>query len=114
MVVISLIALVMGVLGYNMKGVLEKGKAFRTEQSIERLYNVFQMGAAEGFSFTEIQGDLAYHVRTYGMAKNVDELLKDGWNVPLVIEIQQHGKEVKISSLRLQSYKEAQKSPTRS
>ncbi len=114
MVVISLIALVMGVLGYNMKGVLEKGKAFRTEQAIERLQNVFQMAAAEGVPYNEIKEQLSHYVQTYGMVKNPKEFLKDGWGEPFTIEILYSGKEVKIVSSRLIAYKNDQKSPTKS
>ena len=47
MVVISLITIILGVLGYNMKNVLNKGKKFRTEQAIERIKSIFRYTKAE-------------------------------------------------------------------
>lgn len=113
MVVISLIALVMGVLGYNMKGVLDKGKAFRTEQTIERLYNVFQMAAAEGATYAEVKENLSHYVRVHGMVKKPDDLLKDGWGIELLIELPYEGRDVRITSAKLQSYQHAQALPAR-
>ena len=43
MIVIALITIIGGVLGYNMKGSLEKGKAFKTEQAIKQIDDILSV-----------------------------------------------------------------------
>jgi type II secretory pathway pseudopilin PulG len=54
MIVIFLITLITGVIGYNMKGSLDKGKAFRTSQAKEQLHDMLLLALAEGESMENI------------------------------------------------------------
>lgn len=79
MIVISLITLILGVVGYNMKGVLDKGKKFKTEQAIERLNNIFQISMAEGATPETIAQKPEDFIKKHGYTKNPDDFLKDAW-----------------------------------
>ena len=48
MIVIFLITLITGAIGYNMKGALDRGRAFRTEQAKEQLLNLLLICLEEG------------------------------------------------------------------
>jgi type II secretory pathway pseudopilin PulG len=85
MIVIFLIGLIGSVIGYNVKGSLEEGKAFRSEQGIEKLKDIFQMEMASGASAAEIIANPKYYLENSGLVANADKLLKDGWNQPYKI-----------------------------
>ena len=54
MIVIFLITLITGVVGYSMKGSLDKGKAFRTEQGKEQLHDLLLICLSEEGNADEI------------------------------------------------------------
>ena len=85
MIVIFLITLITGVIGYNMKGSLDKGKAFRTSQAKQQLHDMLLLALAEGESQKEIIKSPKAALEKLGMAKDPDKLLKDGWGVPFAI-----------------------------
>jgi type II secretory pathway pseudopilin PulG len=85
MIVIFLIGLIGSVIGYNVKGSLEEGKAFRSEQGIEKLNDIFQMEMASGVSAAEIVANPAYYLEHSGLVANADKLLQDGWKQPYKI-----------------------------
>lgn len=105
MIVIFLITIITGVVGYNMKGALDKGKAFRTERAIEQLKDLLFLAAAEGKEPAEdlIRNLPAALART-GLAKNPDDLLKDGWGSPFEVSYQRKGNEFIVRSKRLDDY----------
>lgn len=82
MIVIFLIGLIGSVIGYNVKGSLEEGKAFRSEQGIERLHDILLMEAASGISISEIIEAPGFYVKKSGLSSNPAKLLKDGWGQP--------------------------------
>jgi general secretion pathway protein G len=79
MIVIALITLITGVIGYNMRGTLNRGRAFRTEQAKEQLRDMLLLSLAEGHTPAQIQDQTAFCLRQLGLAKNVNQLLEDGW-----------------------------------
>lgn len=88
MIVIFLITLVTGAVGYNMKGAMDKGKKFKTEQAMAQLEDLLlicldENGLAKG---AEIAADPGKYLKDSGLAKNPDKLTKDGWNEPFTIK----------------------------
>ncbi|EKE08228.1 MAG: hypothetical protein ACD_17C00277G0003 [uncultured bacterium] len=81
MIVIFLITLVTGAIGYNMKGALDKGKKFRTEQAMEQLEDLLLICLDErGLdSGDHIANDPVAYLRESGIAKNPEKLVQDGW-----------------------------------
>jgi len=105
MIVIFLISLIGGVIGYNMKGSLEKGKAFKTEQAMNQMDDIFQLEAAKGeLTYKQIAADPRAVLEKSGLVKNPEELLKDGWNNPFVIKVSNDGFE--FCSKKYEDYKQ--------
>ncbi len=86
MIVIFLIGLIGGVVGYNVKGSLEEGKAFRSEQGIEKLHDLLLMEAANGVPIDELIREPAFYLKRTGLVADADKLLKDGWGQPYRIQ----------------------------
>lgn len=105
MVVISLITLILGVLGYNMKNVLNKGKIFRTEQAIERLKNIFDLAIAEGKSLEVVYRDRVEIIKESGFGRKAEDLLKDAWNDDFEFKLKKQQQEIEITSKTLKTLK---------
>jgi type II secretory pathway pseudopilin PulG len=108
MIVIFLITLITGVIGYNMKGSLDKGKAFRTVQAKAQLHDMLLLALSDGEPMTKILETPATILKSLGLAKDPDKLLKDGWGEPFVITA--NGKsDFRIKSQNLVDYEAKQK-----
>lgn len=104
MIVIALIATITAVVGYNMKGSLEKGKAFRTKQAQSQLEDMFQLALSEGEIAKDILDDPKRVLKRLNLAKNPEQLLKDGWGVPFELKITRDGSTIVAKSERLIAY----------
>lgn len=86
MIVIFIIGIIGSVVGYNMKGSLDKGRSFKTEQAANKLYEVLTYALADGtVTYEEIKNTpdrLKTALRSSGLVQKPDDLIKDGWNVP--------------------------------
>ncbi|MFI5343480.1 MAG: type II secretion system protein [Chlamydiales bacterium] len=107
-IVIFLITLITGAIGYSMKGTLDKGKVFRTEQAIEQLRDLFLMCLAEGETSDDIIRSPEGVIRKYGLAKNPKKITEDGWGEPLNITYLKRQKDFSITSENLVKYKAKQ------
>jgi len=104
MIVISLITLIGGVIGYNMRGSLERGKMFKTEQAKKQLEDILLLEYAKGEkTLEEIIENPVEILKDSGLVKNPEELIKDGWNEKFKLEIDKG--EIKITSKRYNSVK---------
>ncbi len=98
MIVIFLIGLIGSVIGYNMKGSLEKGKAFRTEQAMRQIDDALSLLLAEGRTTKEdIQTDLAKSLEKTGLFKKPEEIAKDGWGTAFDVTVEQDGSIIIVS-----------------
>ena len=105
MIVISLISLIAGVVGYNMKGAIEKGKAFKTQQAINQVNDILQLEYAKGERTLEEIADNAEEVlKESGLVKNTQELIKDGWNQRFEIRAKNTKEEFSIKSNAYKNY----------
>lgn len=111
-IVIFLITLITGAVGYSMKGSINKGRAFRTEQAKEQLEDILLLALAEGADIDAIVKDPLPFVKSVGIAKKPAELLKDGWGERFKIVANQHNTGFTISSERLASYKNSTRVPS--
>ena len=104
MIVILLITLITGVLSYNMKGTLDKGKAFRTERAMEQIRELLLLRQAEtGKSMTDIISKYRDELKSTGLVKDPDRLVKDGWGIDFEIKLK--GKnDLIVRSERLSEY----------
>jgi prepilin-type N-terminal cleavage/methylation domain-containing protein len=109
MIVILLITIITGAIGYNMKGTLEKGKAFRTERAKEQLHDLLLYCYADTKDADLILKNVEGAITSTGLAKNPKELMKDGWGVPFVIKATKFKNDFLIHSERLESYNRTHK-----
>jgi prepilin-type N-terminal cleavage/methylation domain-containing protein len=110
MIVIVLIALITGVVGYNMKGALDKGRDFRTDRAKEQLRDLLLYRVAErGLDLERIVRDsrlLEEELRATGLTKNVNDLLKDGWGENFEIKLSRDKRDIEVFSKRQKAYKD--------
>lgn len=105
MIVIFLITLITGVIGYNMKGSLDKGKKFRSLQAKEQLHDMLLMCLAEGtIPPEEIAQEPLKAVKKIGLAKNPDKLVVDGWGAPFTVKMTSDHKDFNITSSNSKLY----------
>ena len=108
MIVIFLITLITGVIGYNMKGSLDKGKAFRTAQAQAQLHDMLLLALSEGETMSKILESPLTVIKNLRLAKDPDKLLRDGWGEPFMITA--NGKsDFRIRSQGLAEYEAKQK-----
>lgn len=108
MIVIFLIGIIGSVISYNMRGSLERGKAFKTEQAIAQVTDILEMEVATGSVSAE---DLVSNpesiknaIKRSGMIKDPGKLLKDGWNQDLDIRMNKTTNNIMVSSQKLSNY----------
>lgn len=104
MIVMFLIALIGGIVAYNVTGALDKGKAFKTEQGMERLRSILEMHLAE---YPDDEQDLESRWESFvlrsPLVKNGKELMRDGWGKKYEVRIGAD-EEIEIRSAAYQKY----------
>lgn len=104
MIAIFLIGLIGSIIGFNMRGSLEEGKAFKTRQAIERLSDILELEIAYGrAALTDVKERTEAILERSGLVKNPRNFLKDGWGNPLTIEVDEEG-QLSITSEKLVAY----------
>lgn len=98
MIVIFLITLITGAIGYNMKGTLDRGRAFRTEQAKAQLHDLLLICMEEGVKPDELAKEPAANLKKYNLAKNSEKIVQDGWGANFVIQYIQSKNDFKITS----------------
>jgi hypothetical protein len=114
MIVIFLITLITGVIGYNMRGTLDRGRAFRTERAKDQLYDLLMICLADhpGEADQIIKEPVRY-LKTMGVAKKPEDLIKDGWGNPFVITLKGDKSDFSIKSESYEKYnKKREKTPS--
>lgn len=86
MIVIFIIGIISSVIGYNMKGSLEKAKAFKTGEGIKKIKEIFELEMAQGSAdLQDILEAPDQVLENSGLVSNAKEMLKDGWGMPYKI-----------------------------
>ena len=105
MIVIALITIIGGVLGYNMKGALEKGKAFKTEQAMKQIEDILLLEYVKGEkSLQEIADNPIEVLKESGLVKDPEKLMKDGWNKEIEVKALKGEDRFEIYSKRFKEY----------
>jgi type II secretory pathway pseudopilin PulG len=105
MIVIALITIIGGVLGYNMKGALEKGKAFKTEQAMKQIEDILLLEYMKGEkSLQEIADNPIEVLKESGLVKEPEKLMKDGWNKDMKVKALKGEDRFEISSKKFKEY----------
>ena len=104
MIVILLIGLIGGALAFNMRGSMDQGRAFKTEQNMLRISNILLLESAQsGRDLQDLVEKWEDVVGSSPMVKNRDEVCKDGWNKPFVVKASND--ELEITSAKLDAFK---------
>jgi prepilin-type N-terminal cleavage/methylation domain-containing protein len=101
MIVIVLIGLIGSVLGFSMKGSLEKGKVFKTERAIQLIEDTLMLEVAKGASISEVLANKEVYLERSGMVKKAESILKDGWGEPF--DIEEKDDQIIVTSKRLKA-----------
>lgn len=104
MIVIFLIGLIGSIIGYNMKGSLDEGKAFKSEQAIVQITDLLELELAKGTDKEQIEENIIDVLKATGVVKNPKELIKDGWGNPFKIKVLSKG-EIKVTSKTLNAFR---------
>ena len=106
MIVIFLITLITGAIGYNMKGSMDAGRRFRSEQAKEQLHDLLLIALDEGGGkgAESIANDPEAALRRTGLAKDPGKLILDGWGEKFDVKAAKSGKDFDISSKNLDKY----------
>ena len=109
MIVMFLIAMIAGVLAYNYQGSLEKGRAFKTEQTIQKIKTVLVLHLAEDpTAFDRVEEEWKAYVRKSPLISDPAKHYVDGWGNEFTIELVENPdtgeQEVEIRSERYEQY----------
>ena len=117
MIVILLIGLIGGVVSYNLKGTLDKGKAFRSEQGMKKLEDILNMELQMGhLAAVDLQGRtdtkeeaLISALSHSGLIspKEMKKFIRDGWGSPYLIKKVRGNNEVVVLSPKLEEYQKS-------
>lgn len=109
MIVIFLIGLIGSVIGYNMKGSLDEGRAFKSREGAKHLQDLFMLAMANGKTYEEIVSDPADALRSTGLVSDPIKMLEGGWKESFVVALDSEDG-IKVSSDKLLAYDEKKNS----
>jgi hypothetical protein len=92
-----------------MRGTLDKGRAFRTEQAKEQLHDLLMMCLANHGNADDIASRPARYLIELGIAKDPKNLLQDGWKRPFTITANTAKTDFLVDSDALDKYYAKQK-----
>ncbi len=86
MIVIFIIGIIGSVVGYNMRGSLDQGKAFKTKEGARKLYEIVQLEEAQNANIFKDISDgkieptiIVGILESSGLVRNPREIVRDGW-----------------------------------
>lgn len=110
MIVIFIIGIISSVIGYNMKGSLEKAKAFKTKEGIKKVKEIFDLEIANGEATVDrVLRNPAAVLKDSGLVSNPKEMLKDGWGQVYTIRQSEKTGEIEVISSGYKKYQNKQK-----
>lgn len=105
MIVIFIIGIIGSVVGYNMRGSLDKGKAFKTKQGCQKIYDIVELEV--GMSQEKLLKDnnpetVKNILENSGLVKNPEDLITDGWGEKYTFRLE--GGALRFSSAKYDAY----------
>ena len=115
MIVILLIGLIGGVVSYNLKGTLDKGKAFASKEGAKKLEDILnleiQNGTRKAIDVARDKSDERDIVKACivnsGLIseQQVKKFVKDGWNEFFIIKKVKGEEQIVVTSRKYEEYK---------
>lgn len=110
MIVILLIGMIGGALAFNMRGSLDKGRIFKSQQYANRVHEILMLEYAKtGGSLQNIVDRREAILKASPIVKNGASYLKDAWGIPLTITISKDGHDLDVISLKAEELENGQK-----
>ncbi len=110
LIVMLLIGIIGGVLAFNMKGSLDKGRIFKTEQSMRLIEDILSMEVACGGNRDTVVASWENLVKNSPLAGRGEELTKDGWGEKFSV-YPENTEEIKVFSKRYEEWKQKSAQP---
>lgn len=104
MIVVLLIGIIGSVLGYNMKGSLDEGRAFKSREGAKQIHDILILQAGEGVELATLAGNPRHYLMSSGLVANIDSLLKDGWGKEYEFKVEND--DLTVYSAALNAYEE--------
>ncbi|MDN3504467.1 MAG: prepilin-type N-terminal cleavage/methylation domain-containing protein [Rhabdochlamydiaceae bacterium] len=105
MVVIFIIGIIGAVIGVNMKGSLNEGKAFKSEKGSKQVYEILSLELAK---YPEKVADIIANpmeaIKNSGLPQNAKKLLEDGWGERYFININEDTGDIFVTSKKYIQY----------
>ena len=104
MIVILLIGIIGGTLAFNMRGSMDQGRAFKTEQNMTRIHDILMLDSAQtGDEGSALCNNWEDRIKASPMVKDANELCYDGWKQPFSVKAK--GDDIEIRSKKLDAFK---------
>ena len=114
MIVIFIIGIIGSVIGYNMRGSLDEGKAFKTKEAISKLFEISQLSWNDSSQVSDDPEKIKTMLTESGLVRKVDALMKDGWQQPFDFVIHEDSHELRIRSKKYEEYCDKKRKETSS
>ena len=108
MIVIFIIGIIGSVVGYNMRGSLDQGKAFKTKEAARKLYEIVLLEEAIDNPLSNDSGDLSDSIRKVlsksELVRRPKDLMQDGWGNEFEFKYDKKKNEIRFSSMKYNAY----------
>lgn len=122
MVVILIIGIISSVVGYNMRGSIEQGKAFKTRETISKVYNIIQLEmtpndlvkfSTDKTSTSSIKNHIEKILESSELLSQPKQYLVDGWKEDLIFSVDTSNNfpELRITSRNYENFCTKQNKP---
>ncbi len=116
MIVVLLIGIIGSVLGYNMKGSLDEGKAFKSREGARQVRDILLMQVQDEDKLKKLVEnnnlkEIGEVLLDSGLVADPQKLLVDGWDVPYTFKVVDDNGvfDLKVSSNKLEAHEAKKK-----
>jgi general secretion pathway protein G len=102
MIVIFIIGIIGSVVGYNMRGSLDNGRAFKTKEGMRKLYEIVQLESNDLVDDGHLDIKIKQLLKNSNFVRKVDDLMKDGWGEEYRIELEKG--DIRVFSEKYEAY----------
>ncbi|MCB1080540.1 MAG: hypothetical protein AB7N99_01630 [Simkaniaceae bacterium] len=108
MIVIFIIGIIGSVIGYNMRGSLDQGKAFKTKEAARKLYEIVLLEEANGNRVPQDANNpyeaIKNTLNQSDLVRRSKDLLEDGWGNPFAFDYDAEHSEWRFTSEKYNAY----------